>query len=1286
MAQSVKPTGTRRPVDWSRVTVQRQEEQKSSIDKPTVGMGSDRNSPVAGAMTFSEIAMPASANKTLGVEDPSTENLVSQASAPRAANNPELEKTFQAWLSFQNSIRNRALELEFLWDKIKKQNSELATNIENSAEATYSVLFNYVRNRGLSLDDPDFVRKHVWKTTIIYGWMVQHWEQARRIIRGETAERRQQDRQSLHNLAQATNIRRLQLDNFFLGEDDRNNSFGGIKDPQKRSQVHAKAQEIYSRVTAFDWALLYTPPGNKVDQDLYQACVDAATLLLYGEAQEIVGGRTAQRGELNQLFNSLPQQSPPDRPKAASQQLINNRTNGIFRAITGFDRPRNKAEERLLETLRNAILIQWNVNGAARIADTPESQSESRSTVGQNPQSQDPVERFKQRLKQKALQQLDENRDLILKAREKYQNPDAGALERLRQVVEADERLESTQNQLENRRPNLELRLRVKTFGERAGGAQGTGPNAAQLQAQLDQNQAKVNEIQKVRITLLALYPASGLLRAEDVKESNSDAKLLATLNERFDSVLKEIERARQGIVSGDIQLLELEPLVAAVRQETPEAEKAAVDKYLRDQRNVKNTFQFLGFLGQIGLTLLAFLTKGLISVIAARIGTATGIGQALYEFEQASDLNTIAKTGQAGGNQLLADPEAARFNYIMGWVNLVLAGIDGALDVGEGGTFFRGPGVTERIMQARGAQVLSRLQPEEIAKFDRAMQLQRAGQIKEAQDLLDELKSGLKAKFNEEGEQIFVTANSLFERASLSPGRVSELNGFANALPLDLQNRVPIQVNPNLPGRTVQVHYEQGASGAIDRIYIQVGPEAGVGDIRLHVQTVTLMQRYSGLAGQGRVMLERIRSWIGKNGEPPSGTLAWEAKLEIEKLPQIIKERLEELKAGNLAPEIEAKVLDEIEDLKEQLAKYQQTLDEMDVNRGVGFVAAERRIAKQGEAERYNYPRLPEEVATDYYYTQEGNEFFLERREDATGPKYKLVVIDNQYRIVPDDTANNRAAARRASEQQLLQQYSQPATKLPGLEDAIQAGNLVATTQSYIRRWEKAIIEINQVLNKQLGNGNDLNLKQLIEGLPQNKTDEAASLFRNRLRQQIADKILLETNGRERMQLLDSCSKIISQKPHSARDKGELFTVFRNKDFAIKQRGNIERIDNAERTRLQDTLRDGDDAIRVIPKKGLADGAPPQGNYIVEDKNGPSAFDTDQADRYSDFLNQEGENKLKNKINVGNTVYDGVVYFFNSQKNAEAARKYIDRKELNKYIYIGFYDLDGNLQWMPRK
>ena len=1283
MAQSVKLTGTRRPVDWSRVTVERQEEQKSSIDKPTVGMGSDRNSPVAGAMTFSEIAMPASANKTLGVEDPSTENLVSQASAPRAANNPELEKTFQAWLSFQNSIRNRALELEFLWDQIKKQNPELATNIENSAEATYSVLFNYVRNRGLSLDDPDFVRKHVWKTTIIYGWMVQHWEQARRIIRGETAERRQQDRQSLHNLAQATNLRRVQLDYFFLGKDDPNNSFGGIKDPQKLSQVQAKAGEICSRVTAFDSALLYTPPGNKVDQDLYQACTDAAMLLFYGEAQEIVGGRTAQRGELNQLFNSLPQQSPPERPNAASQQLINNRTNGIFRAITGFDRPRNKAEERLLETLRNAILIQWNVNGAARIADTPESQSESRSTVGQNPQSQDPVERFKQRLKQKALQQLDENRDLIVKAREKYQNPDAAALERLRQVVEADERLESTQNQLENRRPNLEFRLRVETYQERAGTPQGKGPNAAQLQAQLDQNQAKVNEIQKVRITLLALYPASALLRAEDVKESNSDAKLLATLNERFDSVLSEIERARQGIVSGDIQLLELEPLVAAVREETPEAEKAAVDKYLRDQRNVKNTFQFLGFLGQIGLTLLAFLTKGSIAVISARIGTATGIGQALYEFEQASDLNTIAKTGQAGGNQLLADPEAARFNYIMGWVNLVLTGIDGVLAVREGGTFFRGPGVTERIMQARGAQVLSRLQPEEIAKFDRAMQLQRAGQIKEAQDLLDELKSGLKAKFNEEGEQIFAQANAVFQRTGLPPQVVSELNQFKNALPNDLQNQVPIQIDPNLPGSSVRAYYDL-QNGLVSNIYIQVGPKAGAPDIQLHVPTVRLMRRYSGLSGRVRVLLERIGSLISKNGEPPVGSLAWEAKLEIEKLPRIVNERVKQLGENSLDIRARTEGLIEIEELNEQLARYEQTLNEMDLNPGVGFVAARGRLVRgqpaysprlQQQAIAAGLPDpegagVPEAVSQYHYYIQNDNlkppyELVRDPKAPEEVPRYEVVQENGVWVFkikdgLPTDWKSTRT--------RLADGYEEPGT-FAALETALsKKTDWTDIDKALVRRWSGVIEELYESPGVDPKLLDDL-LENLSKDFPKTNYENFCRLLRARQANYLASL----PDGEARMAALQQFGGI----QVDSGSEGQLLTAFRREDFKIRHSENIETIEDASVVQIEGTGRNADDAIRIGTIRDP--NAPPSGDYLVEDKFGPNAFKVKQAQRYSSFLQNNGKVRT-----AKGQEYSGIIYFFDNKEAAETARDQM--KGLSANIYIGCYDNSGNLIWLQRR
>jgi hypothetical protein len=164
----------------------------------------------------------------------------------------------------------------------------------------------------------------------------------------------------------------------------------------------------------------------------------------------------------------------------------------------------------------------------------------------------------------------------------------------------------------------------------------------------------------------------------------------------------------------------------------------------------------------------------------------------------------------------------------------------------------------------------------------------------------------------------------------------------LTEALPSDLQGRIPVEVDPNLNGNTVRVHYDVDADGLITNIHIRAGLAATPLDIQLHVGTIRTMQRYMGFGGRVRNLLNRIRGWITKNGDPPVGSRAWEAKLEIEKLPHIIEARMDQLAKGGLDVDAEAALRAEIESLQAQLAKYQKTLDEMDLDPGKGFVAAE--------------------------------------------------------------------------------------------------------------------------------------------------------------------------------------------------------------------------------------------------------------------------------------------------------------------------------------------------------
>ena len=166
-------------------------------------------------------------------------------------------------------------------------------------------------------------------------------------------------------------------------------------------------------------------------------------------------------------------------------------------------------------------------------------------------------------------------------------------------------------------------------------------------------------------------------------------------------------------------------------------------------------------------------------------------------------------------------------------------------------------------------------------------------------------------------------------------PNFTPDTSNLVKALPEDLRGQVPIEIDESLSASTVRVYYQPD-------VHIKVGRNATELDIQLHIGTVRTLRRYAGLTGKVRALLERIYNWIARNGEPPVGSRAWEAKLELEKLPNIIAERQARLAAGDLDSGVRADLEAEIADLEEQIDYHARTLDAMDVNPGVGYVASE--------------------------------------------------------------------------------------------------------------------------------------------------------------------------------------------------------------------------------------------------------------------------------------------------------------------------------------------------------
>ena len=178
-------------------------------------------------------------------------------------------------------------------------------------------------------------------------------------------------------------------------------------------------------------------------------------------------------------------------------------------------------------------------------------------------------------------------------------------------------------------------------------------------------------------------------------------------------------------------------------------------------------------------------------------------------------------------------------------------------------------------------------------------------------------------------------TTGQTSSTATPTPTNLTPDSPLMRALPNDLQGKVRIVVDESLNDGTVRAYYKPD-------VYIKVGKNATAADLELHIPTVRTLQRYAGLTGKIRALIERITNWIKRNGEPPVGSVAWEAKLELEKLPALIEARQASLASGDIDAATRADLEAQISDLESQIEYHTRNLDAIDTNPGRGYVAAE--------------------------------------------------------------------------------------------------------------------------------------------------------------------------------------------------------------------------------------------------------------------------------------------------------------------------------------------------------
>lgn len=533
-----------------------------------------------------------------------------------------------------------------------------------------------------------------------------------------------------------------------------------------------------------------------------------------------------------------------------------------------------------------------------------------------------------------------------------------------------------------------------------------------------------------------------------------------------------------------------------------------------------------------------------------------------------------------------------------------------------------------------------------------------------------------------------------------LTPEELELQATLNNAMPADLQTRVPLVLDPDLPGNTVRVHYDLDASGFVTNIRVRAGVGASALDIELHANTVRAMQRYGGLRGRAYDLLRRFTNMFRRYGEPAIGSLAWEARLEVRKLSDIVDDHMNRL--ARLDPgSIEAAALrDRIGDLEAQLATHSTIADAMVDDPGVGYVAAEGRNYQ--EAVRRGLP----EISDSYDFIsrpQSPTGFYVRRRPEAvlrSEPKLELFVDPDTGRwSLREALEQNTWADRKAESGEAYD--SMRTSKDPAVRESVsrfetgarQAGFDPATLDpsdmglmyGYWNVIDKLQGALSQARRQAM-------LQDVIGNVEFPLTSNKYSDFRRRLRQQIIDHVTTtQTTRTQQVEL----KRFLDMEGIEPGFKGELFQMYQRHraqqagsgmslidvEPTTGQRGKI--VLPEVRTEGGSRFREPDGAVNITSPSGMT-GAPPKGNHLVENKAGPGAFKIEQARDYHRLFSEAPETNLRLTSGGRERDFKGLIYIFDSPESARSAARALSRESpslLGPPIYVLFLDTDGSIR-----
>jgi hypothetical protein len=460
--------------------------------------------------------------------------------------------------------------------------------------------------------------------------------------------------------------------------------------------------------------------------------------------------------------------------------------------------------------------------------------------------------------------------------------------------------------------------------------------------------------LEKERAIALNDYP---MLARQDPKAvlGAGDEQIAKMLGDDTVQIKQDIATTRDNVLTDAIDLWTVPSIVdttiAGCGITDPDRRKRIKD-HAADVHTMNTAITIAKTAFAVGLGLLATFATGGLAVVAA----AGAFGLSAYDAMSATNQYGIDK---AAANTNL-DPQLALVAKDMdhAWVWVLVAWVGVGLDASTVATALKGVKSIEEV--ARAAEQLA------------------AG----SEALLSKLR--LAANIVKEGEVVSEATRGV----------------------LGLKVGVRVEIRQGL-GKEIRVMYEVDRdTGRVAAKSVMVGEKALVQDILAHTDTVKLLNRYEGVTGELRELWERLCS-IAKvdvkkppSNPFPSGSQAFESWYEVEKLPKLIKSRVQALEQGSgyLTKEAEDGLRREIAILEDDLKRHRANVDRLALEKGAGYIAKGEEATKEAIAKGWPFPpppAVPKEHMPYYYYRRDGAAYELCTMQDAPGEVKRLVLAD---------------------------------------------------------------------------------------------------------------------------------------------------------------------------------------------------------------------------------------------------------------------------------------------------